>query len=130
MKTDYTVLTIAELAGIGFTSLLVTIAFLEKGLLTPVGFILAITFLLTTILSFVLSEIKNRDMYYLLRFIQLFTSVNLLVFSAFSVLNLGSVLVNVKHPLAYVPLLAGVLLSALVITAVPALRLLEIDLFE
>ena len=46
------------------------------------------------------------------------------------VLSLGSVLVNVKHPLAYVPLLAGVLLSALVITAVPALRLLEIDLFE
>ena len=130
MKTDYTVLTIASLSGIGFTSLLLTIASLEKGLLTPVGFILAITFLLTTILSFVLSEIKNRDMYYLLRFIQLFTSVNLLVFSAFSVLNIGSVLVNVKHPLAYVPLLAGVLLSSLVITAVPALRLLEIDLFE
>ena len=130
MKTDYTVLTIASLSGIGFTSLLLTIAFLEKDLLTPVGFILAITFLLTTILSFVLSEIKNRDMYYLLRFIQLFTSVNLLVFSAFSVLNIGSVLVNVKHPLAYVPLLAGVLLSSLVITAVPALRLLEIDLFE
>ena len=130
MKTDYTVLTIASLSGIGFTSLLLTIAFLGKGLLTPVGFILAITFLLTTILSFVLSEIKNRDIYYLLRFIQLFTSVNLLVFSAFSVLNIGSVLVNVKHPLAYVPLLAGVLLSSLVITAVPALRLLEIDLFE
>ena len=30
MKTDYTVLTIASLSGIGFTSLLLTIAFLEK----------------------------------------------------------------------------------------------------